>query len=553
MYTKLLIFIIPALLTACGSSKNTVKDDWPGIDDSSFRLKNNISSLSNKADTFSFTTEMLLPKMGKDVSYKITSTCTRKYSTDYKGKKSLYTKSIEYPASANENLKPLQVFEHLPEEMIIFPEHFSTCDFTLHAENQHTSDDDAVLRDQEFQNLSDEYQIAILKKNQEIQKENEIPLRSEMSNFTLESLNSKRMVDLKTICYSNQINIIKTEDISYSKISAELILLAAETKNFPLEFCRVQATSSETNKVIFSPVFKVINRTSQITLSTYDSGRIAPASKQTGIEYHKSNFIKVPTLIRIDFENNSNTDKLNVKIHAEDSMETIHVITGLKETSNVKIGDNRTKTYTPNLTSVESYAAWTVPGTGNTSSTLNLAPGETKILDLKAFPSFDCLSDIEELGFIIAPEQNNPLFTYSLINHNDFVSEAFYTGSVLFDTDANDSTGSNIEINNLPAELEEHIPSNSAFTLYFRNQNILPGKEITLSHRNYEPQLSKNRMELTQEQERRQLANRPFSFRSYVNQNDQTQCHSYDTIQTDGTSPDGDIILQPLGSRSVDL
>ncbi len=551
MYTKLLIFIIPALLTACGSSKNTVKDDWPGIDDSSFRLKNNISSLSNKADTFSLTTEMLLPKMGKDVSYKITSTCTRKYSTDYKGEKSLYTKSIEYPASANENLKPLQIFEHLPEEMIIFPEHFSKCDFTLDTENQNKSIDSAVLKDQAFQNLSDEHTISLTKRN--FQDNTTPSLRTKLDDFTLESIDRKRMEIFETVCYSNKISITKTKMLSHAVLKASNLTLPEETEDFPLEYCRVRALSLKSGKVLFSPILKIINRELQPKVKQYDIAQITTSLNPTAIPYDSSNFLNLKPLFTIEFTNTSTTDSLNVKIHAEDSMETIHVITGLKETSNVKVGDNRTRIYIPNLTSVESYAAWTVPGTGNTASSIRLAPGKRKSVDFKTFPSYNCPNNNEELGFIIAPEQNNPLFTYSLINHNDFVSEAFYTGSVLFDTDANDGTGSNIEINNLPAELEEHIPSNSAFTLYFRNQNILPGKEITLSHRNYEPQLSKNRMELTQEQERRQLANRPFSFRSYVNQNDQTQCHSYDTIQTDGTSPDGDIILQPLGSRSVDL
>ncbi|MGH1468832.1 MAG: hypothetical protein ACRBBP_08135 [Bdellovibrionales bacterium] len=549
MYTKLLIFIIPALLTACGSSKNKVKDDWPGIDDSSFRLKNNVSSLSNKADTFSLTTEILLPKMGKDVSYTVTSTCTRKYPPSYQGEKSPYTKSTAYPASANENLKPLQIFEHLPEEMIIFPEHFSKCDFTLYAENQHTSDDYAALKDQKFQNLSDEHTISLTKRN--FQDSKILPLRTELADFTLESVDEKKFVDLKTLCYSNKLTVTKTENSNYSRVRADRIILPKETKNFPLEYCRIQALSPKNGTILFSPIFKFINRDLNLSIKTYDSARISV--KSSAASYSSSNFNNLRPLFTMDFTNTSTTDHLNVKIHAEDSVETIQIITSLKETSNVKIGDNRTKTYIPNFTPIDSYSAWTVPETGNTTSSMRLAPGKRKSLDFKTFPSYDCLNNNEELGFVIAPEKNNPLFTYSLMNHNEFVSEAFYTGSVLFDTDAQDGAGANIKINNLPVEIEEYVSSNSAFTLYFRNQNVLPGEQITLSHRTYEPQLSKNRMELTREQERRQLANRPFSFRSYVNQNDQTQCHSYDTIQTDGTSPDGDIILQPLGSRSVDL
>ncbi len=520
MYTKLLIFATLALFTACQPSKS-IKDDWPGIDDKSFKLKNNTSTLSNKkSNVFSLTTQILLPKMGFDVHYTITSICTRILPA-LSRKKMIYSKKTIYPATKSQSPTPLQIFEHLPEEMIIFPEHFSKCDFKLDTRNQNNSIDSALLKDQVFKTSPDEHHISIIRK-QEFKKKHPLPLKTEFfSEFIVKSLDSKPMRNLEVMCYTNNVKLGKTLNISHSKLSAKKILLPKETKDIPLEYCRLKAVCEHTKKVIFSPVFKFINRDELPIVKDHDNSKNPISSFKKTIHYNSNYFIDTLTLFKINFTNTSNKDSLNVHINKEDSMEDIFLITGLKKISSSKPKNSYYKTiiYAPFLSPVSTRFAWIAPSTGNTVSTIRIKPKKTKTLEFQVFPSFEC-SDNTELGFIIAPEKNNPLFTYSLMNKNDFVSEPIYTKSILY------SDTSRISIDNLPDKISKKFLNSSDFQLYFRNQNVQPNKEIPFVFHIFEPGFGKNG-EISRQHEE-QLAKAPrFHFSKYVYQKNYAECMSF--------------------------
>ncbi len=551
MYTKLLMFIILALFTACAPS-NSIKDTWPGIDDESFKLKNNISTLSNNnLDVFSFTTQILLPKMGADVSYTITSTCTRILPIA-STKKMLYSKTTVYPATKFKNPLHLQTFEHLPEEMIIFPKHFSKCDFKLNAKNQNSSTDSALLKNQVFKILPNEHHLSIARtRKQQTQKKTALPLKTELFKFIVRSLDSKRIKNLETICYTNKIKFKKTPKINHSQLNANRILFPKETKDFPLEYCRLKAVLINTKKIVFSPVFKFINREHLPIIKTSENLKIPPSpSSKVGISYNSSSFIDILALFKINFINTSNKDSLQIRIHAEDSIQNIFLINTLKYISNTY---NRSVTkyfYRPNFKPVSTYFAWVVPKTGNTTSIIKLKPKKMQTLEFKAFPSFKCSNNHKELGFVIAPEKNNPLFNYSLINKNDFISEAIYTKNILFNTNLK------INVNNIPIQILKPFLNSSEFQLYFRNQNVLPNRNIdfvSTRHQSYE---KVKRVIFTGPLKDYNLypppKEYPLVFNAYVKK-DTTKCTPLRTIQKDGVSPDGEPILQPLENRSVDL
>ena len=330
-YKVLLCVVLPLLfflLFGCGRGVE-ISDTWPGIGEMSLYasgpkvFKNGASRASN--DTFRLDSDFLIPNIGPDVTYSITSNCHRRDRRDDEPEyeKKTYSKTVKYRAEEHGS-SSFPVANHLNELVLIYPTFFEKCDFKIKAKNSVGSTDSSELKEVLFEYTKEKDHLLRLD-NSEVEnpllRKGLYEIRSKLKALysgdlerptkpVLSSSNSSssskqhvlhghviphgRVSEAQLVCYTDKIfkinlntqidtsnNSNDVETISFFKVEK----LHPITPNKPLENCIFTATDLK-GRLITSESFDLIRPNYKAFHASLEFGDIQVLPELTSSQKH---------------------------------------------------------------------------------------------------------------------------------------------------------------------------------------------------------------------------------------------------------------------------
>lgn len=468
MRTLLLPLLLTLGLSACGKNKS-ILDDWGGSDDILF-LNNEVNSLS-KENTFTLNSKIKVPKIGDGMSYLISATCQRTLSEE-STKQLLYTKKTTNLFQLKDPTE-ISVINALPEEVMIFPEHFTSCDFEILVTNKFGSTDTSRLIDQKISLKNYSRKILVERKNKTLLFQT--PSIKEVDDLLI-TTESGLLSEAKLICFSNKASTSLIYNNGQNSFGGELLTLPIPTKNFPLEYCIVTGFDFS-NTAVISNRFKIFNR--DRLHKTLVSHKPRPFhGKNPGRISYSEGAPSRAIILRLVLKNDS-PDVQRFSFNEKQSVEKIYAIKGLKlEAYSITARRQKQRNHSLKLQPINTLYSWRENNNRNMTP-LILEPGESVFLNLNVEPKFYCVDQFHalntEIGFIIAPNITSPLLETIQIGLNDFVSEPYITGSLF-------TLNPNLKMNNnLPASQKTILDRNTEFQILYINSNTVDTDKIKLN------------------------------------------------------------------------
>lgn len=480
-----LLFTATLLLTiaGCSDTKN-VPDDWPGIDE--IKIINDTPATFNVdyTNSFDFNSQISLPKMGDDVSYEVISSCK-------KNDNSLFEKKTTYDASENTK-ETLDIITHLPEEMLIYPEFFTTCSFKLIATNQNGSVQPSNIYDSKFkQPTVEQYLITIdfkgAKRKYQLSKTGKAVLSlKDVEAAVISTAHNYTLNNIKLICHSETAReaLIYNGSEPLMGMYGKSLILPTPIKNFPVENCIISAESAEgltKGKVLISDRLSFKNTSTIDTFKvTLEDSINMTAPRNQHILYSR-NEAPQKTLFTFKFDNQSD-QIIKIELGRLTDLDFVDVITGLKEGRSSVDRTDRFQwvtPFSPILSNVPVEYSWTSETGSMNSNTITFTPHEKKVLSLEIKYDFNCqqnngASSTEnrnrEIGFMSKLDRISPILNLKVITENTFLKNDLTSGNVF---EQHKLAG---RLHNTRASgVEGSLYANDSFTLFFRNSNSYGG------------------------------------------------------------------------------
>ncbi len=459
---NLLSLILIMALTAC--SPKSVKDDWPGV-----------NGLNNKVDvkTFNFDSKLSLPKMGKDISYTISSVCNRKRPLSGAAAQPSYSRLSSF--SASENNKSFEdIINILPSEVLIYPEFFSDCSFQIKATNKNGSTEEpaSVKLALKHKNARTFIDVNTPEKNN-LNKHIKIISLEEVSKLTLKpSTPSDSIKNISLTCFSKSLRKTSVLDgpLDHPSLDGSALRIPLMVSGFPVEDCIIEASSIKDNKLLVSKRFQVLNSQIHNNISitpvlNKTSALFSPLLSRYPILYNQPDKSNPLTILSLQLENRSSEDT-DFEIGSIFKTNPIQAIEGLHTSENYDGMTLLNFSFKP----VTAPFAWLKNGEPLTTPSLHLKSQEVVVLSLVTIPSFGCSSQTtnrpsEELGFVVSLEQSNPLLQFKQVTENEFLRTSFIESEIVQMTTPPGNMPY-FKRSNLPSP---YAPEESGLKIYFAN------------------------------------------------------------------------------------
>ncbi len=451
-------------ISACGN-QSTISDDWEGAAPLTFSGEGRSAFHLSDEDVFDFDSTLSLPHVNPGDQFEITTICKRNLDEDSK-KQKLYSKKI-YSESMDENQNYISVLDTLPEETIIFPEYFSSCDFQINYTTKIGSTDSNSLKDQRLDLKNHTRGITVSSpRNMNITQKN-------ISALNIDA-HSSEFSQVKLFCFSNKLSTHLIENSGLASFRGELLTFPLQVPNFPIEYCALTGKNFEKKKII-SNRFRVFNREK---IGKIHVEYRNPESLNARKTYHGGQ-PKLLNIMYLKLENRT-SDQQTFEFESGNTASSLYVATSLRMVRNTSSKTAYSfKEFKMNLKTVSAQYFWRIPRIGSFQK-LSLNPGESVDLLLMFRSHFSCTSQSQsehpELGFIIALNKQNPLLQMTYSNSNEFITDNYLKGNI-FDLYPN-----LMFTNNLPAGHSTRISRHTSFQIFFRNQNSYEGSPLELTH-----------------------------------------------------------------------
>lgn len=452
------LLIIASSFTACSGS-NSVKDDWPGI---------NSLNQGNKTNVFDFNSKLSLPKMGKDISYTLTSTCNRKLPLTGVNAKKSYTKTSSFNATEKHKASE-DIIDILPEEVLIYPEFFTDCSFQIKATNQNGSTQDPQATNLKLNHSGTRELIGVELPpvTEENTYLNAIPVKElEKLSFTIRNNHSIKNTQL--LCFAKKLtNLPVLKDAALSYFNGRELTVPSKTDNFPIEYCIIKGADTQNKQTIISKRFNILNSNTINDLSVYVSSHI---NKDSSTPIFYSDLNTTYNLVEIRLYNHSN-ETMAFEFKAASSIQnSVHAIEGFKsELPSVRDHFDTSL----HINTLPAKFFWTLNNLNLEKRNFNLLPKENKVLGLNSAPYFNCISrktqrKVEEIGFIVALDKVEEILHFKQLTHNEFIKGYVVKGNFFDIYKLNKQV-----VSNLPLHNRFTLNRSSNFQFFFQNRKLI--------------------------------------------------------------------------------
>lgn len=325
--------LITLALFGCGGG--SVSDPWPGIGD--LNIDNSNTRLSS--DSFGLKSDLTFSGITPDVSYSITSKCYRRprQMEEPVFDQNSYEKTVDYQASEQIDSKAPAI-NHLNDLVLIYPDFFEKCDFTIRATNSVGSTDSSKLEDIRFEYSEDDHDLVL--DESEVEETLRASLfeqrsrlkalyRGDIEHPTVitdpailaRPIPESRVLEPKLMCYTDSLKetpVSLSLDLYNNDIETlsfyNLISLHDVTVNHPLENCIFSAVDTR-GKRISSKHFDLIrDYRSYNSTFRYHNLQILPELAERQLTYTSNTRTSVPNtpelLLAIDYTNASNEERI---------------------------------------------------------------------------------------------------------------------------------------------------------------------------------------------------------------------------------------------------
>ncbi len=463
----LLIFLFS--LISCGdSSEFYIDDPWPGIKE--FKIQDVSKSLT-ESKNFKLNSYFLISGLSENMQLELQASCYKR--TSVLSKKKVYKKTVYYTNEGKRALPSLPLANHLPETLLIYPNHFEKCDFRASVKNSFGSTDQKNLKGFNFEYKDSSHELklktskSISKKRPNLFESHSLPQAVYKSTLPMGEA-SKRQLALdkpQLLCYSNSLKKLdltefldppdQTEKPYTNRItiSKTKLKLHPETKTNPIENCIFTALNQD-GRLITSKTFDFIRSYEKIKNSlNFLNLRVIDELTEKPLKYHysvkkRNTFIRgnnnvdleLPNvLLQVDYENISN-EELRLHFKELEALNNTDVFsfnmkkTSYHESSDELLVEKHCKGSYPiymyehyrlerHPIAVKLYWKSSKQNDIKANKILTIAPKSTGTLSL--YIEYNS-SDIDSLllthkgGLVIAPNKNLNVFKSSFVSPNDF-------------------------------------------------------------------------------------------------------------------------------------
>ena len=496
------------LILTIGCSNSDVADTWSGVNDLMIEDPDSGRSMGN---TFRLNSNLILPKVDSDTSYTIESKCSVPV-TDLENPEAdkeieLLEKITRHNPEDHPYLKPLPIINYLDEMVFVYPELVTTCDFIFSVKTGVDSTDSKKILGAKFEYVKADHEIGI--------NASRIDLAALQSSLLFESYSQLRaeytgdleieeviepqadengfvngnaieeaeppkplLKNAKIMCYTNEIkntDLVINEDQKTFALNNPVTAFHSATANIPAENCVFIATDRN-DKTLTSQTFDIVHnlRTYESNVRmTYDFVDFNVNRIQESYSTAESNRILKP-LMTIHFENTSDEERLfKFDLAASTQNDNSYLIMGLneeiaRETINIDNTDRLGTriSHEMGLGNLTSTVGWEGEHLDKDTGMITIPEKEDATVTLY-YETYADFSD--EMGILVAPKLDNPVFKFSGISRNKFKETAIKQGNLksFFFTDQT--------VSNLAGYIgtdHRYLLDESLFNLVFRNENI---------------------------------------------------------------------------------
>lgn len=457
---------LAALVTSC-SKNSSVVDDWPGIDE--MVLKNEAGSQAlSSGDSFTLKSTLALPRMGKDVTFTLKSTCRVSASSNAVSAQKEYSKSSSYKDKTAQALTSIPVVELLPEQVLIFPDFFDQCHFSLTAVNDIGSTQTKELKFQRFSFNEKALDFNLVASKNAYTKDN-------LSKLIVERASNPSFKDSKLTCLAGK--RAETTEISKEttqEVRGNQFTLPEPAEGKPVENCVVLAKDDD-GKLLISKRIQILNA-EPAPLPKVEITRTILDDQTTSLETYYEDSIKSDiNLIGFKITGDAQQSERFRMEKGESSDLNVQVISDLEQTSRTFDGSFIHKTYRMNTISTKASYIWSDGKFKSFSINKNFSQNRT----MQIIPSFRCTYNTNqslseaELGFALSIKAGSPDFNIQKIIENDFTTDVVTTYNLL------ELAANKVHLSNLPKN-QKIIDDRSGLSVLFRNNRVSPNKPLEL-------------------------------------------------------------------------
>lgn len=493
--STVLFLALGLFMMGCSSDKAiNVPDDWPGIDDIRIVNENNSIQSLTSGTAFDLSSKISLPKMGTDVSYKISSECNRKTPLD-SGVKKTYNKEVSYTVSS-QNTASVDVLDHLADEVLIYPDFFEECSFKLSAVNQNKSTDSSVLKNLKLAHNDESYKIKIdfLEATEKfvLSRNNGNALRlNDLENITMESFDGELIKNSRLLCHSKNItSTLQVNEASERKILyGDVLNLPSPVLNQPVEHCVVHAKIAKgknKGKTITSTRMSFLNSsTLSSTILTLEDDISSGLTQLSQLPYEKNDNNVTKDLFTIKIDNQS-FNTIEYELDRLNDIKNISVVEGLEQVNRTFDQQKRTvhKDFSMMLKDLPASYKWSSDSIDNITKKMIIKPFESAYMTLSLTANFLCENREnsnesfynEELGFFTELSADSDLLKMAQVTENSFIKQVITSGNHLALSD--------LKLNShlsLPVAVKEVLPEYMTFKYFFRNSQSVNGLPLFLN------------------------------------------------------------------------
>jgi hypothetical protein len=471
---------LAALVTSC-SNNSSVVDDWPGIDEMVLVNEAGSQALAPE-DSFTLKSKLKLPKMGKDVEFELTTVCRRSDKEVSDPMKS-YTKIIKSTAEGKEIAEELSVSEILPNETVIFPEFFNSCDISIRAKNSIGSTETKSLKNKAFSFSDADRELKAFRASAP-NRPDKVIFKEDLSNLEIKHIDQIRFSAARMLCFSNSNtteNKIGVQTKLETIIKGLSIEIPAPKENTLVENCSILATDSRGNSFT-SERFKLLNNTfsrPKVELTNYT----APLHGTEQFYYENSRDLGLK-ILGVKFSSNNSSPQKYKFSNSYSTEHTLRAIVGMKETSyNEKLGGGKSS-YVELIKLLPFKTQWFLEDSQKEADSFNIKENESAEFVLNAEFGFKCNfpdtigSLSSEIGAILSISKKSETFDIDMIEENDFTADIIETFNILKNVDK----GSIVTASNLPTS-SNFETDDELMNLIYRNNKIAPGEPLLMYHR----------------------------------------------------------------------
>jgi len=466
---------LAALVTSC-SNNSSVVDDWPGIDE--MVLVNEAGSQAlTSGDSFTLKSKLNLPKMGKDVNFSIRTQCEIHRS---KNQKRQYNKTSDYKSDQIKTVLAIPLIEILPEQVLIFPEFFERCDFSLTATNQIGSTQTEKLDSQKFNFNKDHLDFNLLNSKNAYNSKS-------ISKLHIERKNLDKYLMSRLICLAGtRTTTSNISDEALEQVRGDILVLPETGEDPSVENCIVKAVDSE-GKSLISNRIQIFNAELPPPPTVKINRAILAHGDKEQIFYRDSMKYSFKLINFSIYGSSKNIESFRMENGERNTLD-IKIISDLETTSRNSDSLYINKTYKINTIASKSGYSWS---DNSQYETFTVSENFETRREMKITPKFQCSYTANhnlkeaELGFILSINPGSSDFNIQKVIQNDFTTDVITTYNLF------DLTDENFSLSNLP-DGQNLIDDSTGISAIFRNNSLYQNTPLVLSSKVMQMQYGEN-------------------------------------------------------------